>query len=250
MKKAKIITVTSVKGGTGKTTFALNLAAAFALNKKRVLLIDADLAAGDIAARLDIGYEKDLFNCYEDIRNHTFDQVEDYVRPYKDGMDVIPAPKDPRFANRIEPSFLTYLLSKVSLKYEVVIIDTNHLLSSINLLAFDYSDSILFVMNNECMNLKAMRTMSAIFEDMDSNKMSIVLNDSTKRETGAYSISEIKNIIKREIDFRVPATFYQKKYDSYVMQGKVFLFDRRVRERCKRALKVYQLIVDTLLKED
>ena len=62
MKKAKIFTVTSVKGGTGKTTFALNLAASFALNKKRVLLIDADLAAGDIAARLDVGYEKDLYN--------------------------------------------------------------------------------------------------------------------------------------------------------------------------------------------
>jgi len=31
MKKAKIFTVTSVKGGTGKTTFALNLAASFAI---------------------------------------------------------------------------------------------------------------------------------------------------------------------------------------------------------------------------
>ncbi len=250
MKKAKIITVTSVKGGTGKTTFALNLAAAFALNKKRVLLIDADLAAGDVAARLDIGYDKDLYNCYEDIRNHTFDHVEDYVRPYRDGIDIIPAPRDPRYANRIEPSFLTYLLSKVALKYEVVIIDTNHLLSSINLLAFDYSDSILFVMNNECMNLKAMRTMSAIFEDMDSNKMMVVLNDSARKELGEYSIGDMKNVMKREIDFRIPSTFYQKKYDKYVMEGRVFLLDKKIRERCKRAIKVYQLIVDTLLKED
>ena len=105
MKKAKIITVTSVKGGTGKTTFTLNLAATFALKKKRVLVIDTDLASGDIAARLDVGYEKDLYHCYEDIRNHTFDQVEDYVRPYKDGIDIIPAPKDPRYANRIDSSF-------------------------------------------------------------------------------------------------------------------------------------------------
>lgn len=250
MKKAKIFAVTSVKGGTGKTTFALNLAASFALNKKRVLLIDADLAAGDIAARLDVGYEKDLYNCYEDIRNHTFEHVEDYVRPYHEGIDIIPSPKDPRNANRIEPSFLTYLLSKVSLKYEVIIIDTNHLLSSINLLAFDYSDSILFVMNNECMNLKAMRTMSAIFEDMDSNKMTVVLNDSNKKQVGEYSIADMKNIMKREVDFRIPSTFYQKQYDQYVMDGKIFLLEKRVREKCKRAAKVYQLMVDTLLKED
>ncbi len=250
MKKARIVTVTSVKGGTGKTTFALNLAAIFALKKKRVLVIDADLAAGDIAARLDVGYEKDLYHCYEDIRNHTFDQVEDYVRPYKDGIDIIPAPKDPRYANRIDPSFLTYLLSKVSLKYEVIILDTNHLLSSINLLAFDYSDYILFVMNNECMNLKGMRTMSAIFEDMESDKMKVVLNDSTRKETGEYSITDMKNIMKREIDFRVPASFYQKSYNKYTIEGKIFLLESRERQKCKKAYKVYSLIAEVLLKED
>lgn len=250
MKKAKIFTITSVKGGTGKTTFALNLAAAFALNKKRVLIIDADLASGDVAARLDISYEKDLYHCYEDIRNHTFDHAEDYIVPYKEGIDVLPAPKDPRYANKIEASFLTYLLSKVSLKYEIIIIDTNHLLSSINLLAFDYSDRILFVMNNECMNLKGMRTMSAIFEDMESEKMSIVLNDSTKKSVGEYSITDMKNVIKREIDFRIPSSFYQKKYDKYTMSGKIFLLDKIIREKSRRAVKVYQLIVDSLLKED
>ena len=39
MKKAKIFTITSVKGGTGKTTFALNLAATYARGKKKVLVI-------------------------------------------------------------------------------------------------------------------------------------------------------------------------------------------------------------------
>ena len=37
MKKAKIYTVTSVKGGTGKTTTLLNLAATYAVNGKRTL---------------------------------------------------------------------------------------------------------------------------------------------------------------------------------------------------------------------
>ena len=105
-------------------------------------------------------------------------------------------------------------------------------------------------MNNECMNLKAMRTMSAIFEDMDSNKMTVILNDSNKKQVGEYSIADMKNIMKREVDFRIPSTFYQKQYDKYVMDGKIFLLEKRVREKCKRATKVYQLMVDTLLKED
>ncbi len=37
-----IITLSSLKGGSGKTTLAVHLAHAIALSKKRVLLVDAD----------------------------------------------------------------------------------------------------------------------------------------------------------------------------------------------------------------
>lgn len=250
MKKAKIYAISSVKGGTGKTTTILNLAAMCNLLKHNVLVLDLDLAAGDIAARLDVDYDKDIYNCYEDITNHTFDKVENYIYSYKEGFDILPAPKDPRYANKIEPSFLSFLLSKVSLKYDVIFIDTNHLLSNINLFAFDYSDQIMYVFNNDSMNLKGLRTMVAIFEDMETDKMSLILNDANKKSTGDYSIPDITNIIKREIDYRIPKSFYQKKYDKYVIDGRIFLFDAQIRRKCKRAVRIYKSMAKSLLKED
>ena len=45
---AQVIAVTSGKGGVGKTTFAVNLAVAFAQQGKRVLLFDADLGMANV----------------------------------------------------------------------------------------------------------------------------------------------------------------------------------------------------------
>ena len=62
LNKAKVITVTSVKGGVGKTTTVLNLAGICSRLGKRTLIIDLDLYSGDISSMLNLNYNQDIYN--------------------------------------------------------------------------------------------------------------------------------------------------------------------------------------------
>jgi flagellar biosynthesis protein FlhG len=59
-KSLRVISITGGKGGIGKTTISVNLAIAFAMAKKKVLLFDADLGLANVDIRLGLNPEKNL----------------------------------------------------------------------------------------------------------------------------------------------------------------------------------------------
>ena len=122
LNKAKVITVTSVKGGVGKTTTVLNLAGIYSKIKKKILVVDLDFYSGDIAAALNISYDNDIYNLYEDLNNNKFNSFDDYVVDYDEYISVLSAPKDPRHARKITSKVLDLILYKASLKYDLILI--------------------------------------------------------------------------------------------------------------------------------
>ena len=249
LNKAKVITVTSVKGGVGKTTTVLNLAGIYSKMKKKILVVDLDFYSGDISASLNIKYTHDIYNLYEDLNNNKFNSFDDYVVEYDEYISVLSAPKDPRHARKITSKVLDLILYKASLKYDLILIDTNHILTDINLFAFDYSDKIAYIINNDSMNLKNMKSMVSILNDMNKKNYRIILNESNYKGKNYYNKYDIKNIINKNVNYIIPSSFYIKNIDKYIIDGEILTLNDRLYKKHKKAMKIYEMIANDLVKE-
>lgn len=246
--KAKVIMVTSVKGGVGKTTTALNLAGVYSLMGKKVLILDFDLYSGGVALSLNIDLKTDMYKLAYDMSVNDFSGIDAYTVKYNDNISVIPAPKDPRYASKIETKYISMILKKVSVKWDVVIIDSNHLMDATNLILMDKSDVVLYVMNNNPVDIKNLKSMIAIHKDLEKNNYVVLLNESNSRLNEMFSSYDIKNIIKDDVNYTIPSTFYNKNINKYVLKGKILTLDKSVRLFNKNAIKEFDKLALDLLE--
>ena len=121
----KIITVSSVKGGVGKTTLTLNLAGLYFLMKKKVLIIDLDLYAGGIATCLNINNKRDIYMLVDSLSSNKSVLLDDYVTKYNNGISILASPKDPRDVSKIESKYINTIFDMARLEYDIILVDIN-----------------------------------------------------------------------------------------------------------------------------
>lgn len=231
MKKeaAKVITVFSCKGGVGKTTTTLNLAGIYSLMDKKVLIMDLDLNSGGVAVSLNVDVSKTIYNVVDDMGNNRFDDIENYVCKYNDKIDVLSSPKDPRNAMKIDSKYIGLVITSAMYKYDVILIDTSHNLSPISLTALDKSDNTLFMITNDPVDLKNAKSMISIFKDTENDNYKVVFNSSKDTGKDYFSLFDVKNIIKHNIDYTIDKSFYIKDIDKYVIDGDILTLNKKIR---------------------
>ena len=143
----KVISVSNQKGGVGKTTTSLSLAASLGVLEKKVLLIDADPQGN---ATSGIGINSDDFNksSYDVLLNQC--EINDSLIKTKSlNLDIIPANID-LVAVEIElvdtnkrEHMLTKMIDKIKKDYDFIIIDCPPSLGLITMNALTASNSVI-----------------------------------------------------------------------------------------------------------
>ena len=156
----KIISFTNQKGGVGKTTTCINLAAYVAAMGKKVLVLDLD-SQGNATSGLGIEKNKDLKTIYDVISGDT--SLDEVIKPtLLENLDIIPATVDLAGAE-IEmvqmpqrEKIIKGILEPVKNSYDFIMIDCPPSLGLITVNALTASDSIIIPIQCEFFPLEGL----------------------------------------------------------------------------------------------
>jgi pilus assembly protein CpaE len=202
----KIVTFFNVKGGAGKSVVSSNVAVMLAKYwKKKVVLLDLNLAFGDQAILLGLNQQKNIHNLLKSKTPLKLKKIEEQLTEHKSGLKVLLPPPIPELAETIKPSFVESIIDILKSNYDFVIIDTHNQLTEMELKVIDCSDLLMLMMTMELTFIKNTKILLDLLLRLKvpKDKIKVVLNRAFK--SMGLEPSKVEKSLRYAISHFIPS---------------------------------------------
>jgi pilus assembly protein CpaE len=200
----RMICVLGLKGGSGKTLTASNLAVSLADAGHSVAIVDLDLQFGDVGLTLGISPDRTLYDLVRSGGSMDAEKLEDFLTLHPSGVRALLAPARPDQAGVVTPAFLKDVYPLLRSMHDFVVVDTPPSFTPEVIGAVDASTEVCLVAMLDSLSLKNSKLGLETLELMDyAGPVRLVLNRADSNV--GISREDVVAIVGRAPDMLVPS---------------------------------------------
>lgn len=174
-----VVGVMGVKGGSGSTFLATNLAYALGRQNKRVAVIDLRLAFGDAAIYLgNAGAKTNVVELCQQYLRLDEAMLEAGMAKVSDKVHILVAAATPEFRADVTPAAIEKIIEVARLHYDFVVLDLCNALDPVALKAVSLANILYLVLTLDIPNVRAAKSIGQYLRasGYSPEKMQIVVN--------------------------------------------------------------------------
>ncbi|MBJ6363396.1 MinD/ParA family protein [Paenibacillus sp. GCM10012307] len=202
-KSTRIVTVTSGKGGVGKSNFSLNFALMLQQRGHKVLVFDADIGMANIDVLMGISAPYNLYHLLK--REKTIWEI---IQHASSGIDIIAGGSGFRDLVELPQAELDYFgeqIARLSGHYDVILFDTGAGLSKETVKFIAAAQETIVVTTPEPTSITdayaLMKMVKSMYEDVT---FKLVVNRASDMKEGKFTADKLAMVAKQFLQMEIP----------------------------------------------